>query len=85
MRSGGRFRVCAALAVGAAVALAGCSSTFGQPDPATKQTVGSCQVQVAPDVGYNASKTVSCTISVLSGQQTNAAVVTATPENPGRG
>jgi cytochrome c oxidase subunit 2 len=38
MRSGGRFRVCAALAVGAAVALAGCSSTFGQPDPATKQS-----------------------------------------------
>jgi cytochrome c oxidase subunit II len=37
MRSGGRFRVCAALAVGAAVALAGCSSTFGQPDAATKQ------------------------------------------------
>ena len=59
--------------------------TFTMTDPATKQTVGSCQVQVTPDVGYNASKTVSCTISVASGQQTNAAVVTATPENPGRG
>ena len=59
--------------------------TFTMTDPATKQTVGSCQVQVAPDVGYNASKTVSCTISVVSGQETSAAVVTATPENPGRG
>jgi hypothetical protein len=59
--------------------------TFTLTDPATKQTVGSCQVQVKPDVGYNASKTVSCTISVASGQQTNAAVVTASPENPGRG
>src|SRR4051794_18316138 len=38
MRSGGRFRVCAVLSAAAAVALAGCSSTFGQPDPATKQS-----------------------------------------------
>jgi hypothetical protein len=59
--------------------------TFTMTDPATKQMVGSCQVQVKPDVGYNASKTVSCTIAIVSGQQTNAAVVTASPENPGRG
>lgn len=59
--------------------------TFTMTDPATKQAVGSCQVQVKPDVGYNASKTVSCTITVASGRQTNAAIVTAMPENPGRG
>src|SRR6185503_8508562 len=37
MRSGGRFRACAAFAVAAALALAGCDSTFGQHSPATKQ------------------------------------------------
>lgn len=59
--------------------------TFTVTDSATKQTVGSCQAKVIPDVGYNASKTVSCTISAVSGQQVQAATVTATPENPGRG
>ena len=53
-------------------------------DSATKLTVGTCNVQVVPDVGYNATKTVSCTISAASGQLANAAVVTATPTNPGR-
>jgi hypothetical protein len=59
--------------------------TFTVVDSATKQTVGSCQAQVIPDVGYNASKTVTCTITAVSGQLANAATVTATPENPGRG
>jgi len=58
--------------------------TFTMTDSATKLTVGTCNVQVVPDVGYNATKTVSCTISTLSGQQANAAIVTATPTNPGR-
>lgn len=58
--------------------------TFTMTDPATKQTVGTCQAQVVPDVGYNATKTVSCTISAISGQHANAAIVTATPTNPGR-
>ena len=58
--------------------------TFTMTDSATKQTVGTCNVQVVPDVGYNATKTVSCTISTVSGQQANAAIVTATPTNPGR-
>jgi hypothetical protein len=56
--------------------------TFTMTDAASKQTAGSCQVQVKPDVGYNATTTVSCTISALTAQ-VNAAVVTATPENPG--
>ena len=58
--------------------------TFTMTDSATKLAVGTCNVQVVPDVGYNATKTVSCTISAASGQQANAAVVTATPTNPGR-
>ena len=45
--------------------------------------IGACQVQVTPDVGYNATTSVSCTIT-LSGPPENAAVVTATPTNPGR-
>jgi hypothetical protein len=56
--------------------------TFTLIDAPTKQTVGSCQVQVKPDVGYNATTTVSCTITSVSGQ-VNAATVTATPDNPG--
>jgi hypothetical protein len=58
--------------------------TFTMTDSATKQSVGTCQTEVKPDVGYNATKTVSCTISTVSGQQANAAIVTATPTNPGR-
>ncbi|MEP6751429.1 MAG: hypothetical protein ABI959_01620 [Candidatus Dormiibacterota bacterium] len=57
--------------------------TFTMTDPASKQSVGTCQVEVKPDVGYNATKTVSCTISVVAGQA-NAAIVTAAPTNPGR-
>jgi hypothetical protein len=58
--------------------------TFTMTDSATKATVGTCQTQVVPDVGYNATRTVSCTISAVSGQQANAAIVTAAPTNPGR-
>ena len=43
--------------------------------------VGSCQATVQPDVGYNATTSVSCTIPA---QATNAAVVTAVADNPGR-
>jgi hypothetical protein len=57
--------------------------TFTMIDAASKRTVGSCQVQVQPDVGYNATTTVSCTISRVSGQSVNAAIVSATPDNPG--
>ena len=57
--------------------------TFTMNDAASKRTVGSCQVQVQPDVGYNATTTVSCTISRVSSQSVNAAIVSATPDNPG--
>jgi hypothetical protein len=58
--------------------------TFTMTDIATKAIVGTCQAPVVPDVGYNATKTVTCTISAASGQQANTALVTAVPTNPGR-
>lgn len=51
---------------------------------ASGAVIGACQAQVTPDVGYNATTSVSCRIT-LSGQLENAAVVTATATNPGRG
>ena len=58
--------------------------TFTLTDSATGAAAGSCQATVTPDVGYNATTTVACTIA-LSGAPPNAATVTATPFNPGRG
>ena len=58
--------------------------TFTMTDTASRQLVGTCQAQVVPDVAYNATTTVGCTIGSVSAQQSNAAVVTATPDNPGR-
>ncbi len=59
--------------------------TFTLTNAATQQSIGSCSVPVEQDVGYNATTTVSCTIGSLTGQQQNAAIVTATADNPGRG
>jgi hypothetical protein len=58
--------------------------TFSMTDTASRQLVGTCQAPVVPDVPYNATTTVGCTIGSVSAQQSNAAVVTATPDNPGR-
>jgi len=44
--------------------------------------LGACQAVVSPDVGYNATTTVSCTI-VFTGSVDTSAVVTATADNPG--
>ncbi len=57
--------------------------TFTMTDTASRQPVGRCQTQVVPDVGYNATTTVSCTIDDVTAQRSNAATVTATPDNPG--
>ncbi|HYS28045.1 MAG TPA: hypothetical protein VEQ12_00895, partial [Candidatus Limnocylindria bacterium] len=57
--------------------------TFTMTDPVSRMSLGSCQVQVQPDVGYNATTTVSCTIPTAQPQ--NAALVTATANNPGPG
>jgi hypothetical protein len=58
--------------------------TFTMTDAASRQALGTCQVVVQPDVGYNSTTRVGCTMAGLNGQQVNAATVTATPENPGR-
>lgn len=63
-------------------AIAPSTVTFTMTDPASKQTLGTCQAKVQPDVGYNSTTTVSCTVSA---QAVNAAVITATADNPGRG
>ena len=59
--------------------------TFTMTDTASRQVLGSCQTQVMPDVTYNATTTVTCSIDHVTAQQSNAASVTATPDNPGHG
>jgi hypothetical protein len=59
--------------------------TFTMTDTASRQVVGSCQTQVVPDVKYNATTTVTCSIENVTAKQSNAATVTAKPDNPGRG
>jgi hypothetical protein len=66
-------------------ALGPSSVTFTVTGAVSGQVLGTCSVQMQPDVGYNSTTTVSCTIAGLSGQVDNAATVTATPTNPGRG
>jgi len=68
---------------GATGARAPSTITFTMTSTASGSVIGSCQVQVIPDVGYNATTTVSCTIASLSGEQANAAIVTAVADNPG--
>jgi hypothetical protein len=59
--------------------------TFTMTDTASRQVLGSCQSPVVPDVKYNATTTVRCSIDNVTAQHSNAAVVTAVPDNPGRG
>ena len=59
--------------------------TFAMTDTASRQVLGSCQARVVPDVAYNATTTVRCSIDNVPAQTSNAASVTATPDNPGRG
>jgi len=58
--------------------------TFTMKDSATGTVAGSCTVSVTPDVAYTQTTTVSCTIP-LAASPPNAAIVTATADNPGRG
>jgi hypothetical protein len=46
--------------------------------------IGTCTATVVPDVDYNATTTVSCTIAKPAGQD-GPGKVTATPTNPGHG
>jgi hypothetical protein len=66
-------------------AVARSTVTFKMADSASGNVIGSCKVEVKPDVTYNATTTVSCTIPVDTSRPVTAATVTATPENPGRG
>lgn len=56
---------------------------FTLTDAASGATVAGCTTAVAPDVGYNATTRVTCTILGVGPQQLNAGIVTATPDNPG--
>lgn len=58
--------------------------TFTLTDTASRNTVGSCQAQVVPDVGYNATTTVACTADTPTAQTSNAITVRAVADNPGR-
>jgi hypothetical protein len=55
--------------------------SFVLQDRLTGQTQGTCAALVQPDVGYNSTTTVSCTIDAVA---VNGAEVTATADNPGR-
>jgi len=58
--------------------------TFVMTDNASQRQLGSCRATVSPNVGYNATTTVGCTIDGVSTAGAGAATVTATPNNPGR-
>lgn len=68
---------------GATGAKAPSTVTFVLTDSGSGGTLGQCSVAVVPDVGYNQTTTVSCTMPGTGPQ--SAATVTATPTNPGRG
>ena len=57
---------------------------FTMTDTASRQVLGSCQTPVVPDVAFNATTMVTCSIENVTAEQSNAATVTATPDNPGR-
>ena len=61
------------------------SVVFTMTDPATGGVIGTCTAQIVPDVNYNSTASVSCTITVPSGQRIDAVVITARPDNPGHG
>jgi hypothetical protein len=66
---------------GTASARAPSTVTFTMRAAGSSTPIGSCSATVQPDVGYNSTTTVSCTIG---GQPVNAATVTAVADNPGR-
>jgi hypothetical protein len=58
--------------------------SFALTDSASGHVLSRCQSQVKPDVGYNATTSVSCNLGDPNAQQVSAATVTATADNPGR-
>lgn len=63
-------------------AVASSTVTFTMTDAVSGKSLGSCTATIAPDVGYNQTSTVSCSIPQAA---VNAGVVTATAANPGAG
>ena len=58
--------------------------TFTMTETATGKVLGTCGTQVVPDVRYNVSVNVACTVRGSSvGQDYNSATVTAVADNPG--
>ena len=56
--------------------------TFTVTATASGTVLGTCQTQVRPDVGFNATTSAGCSID-LGQQPTSAAIVSATADNPG--
>jgi hypothetical protein len=61
------------------------SVLFTVTDAASGKEVARCSAQITSDVGYNATTTAGCTVGDLAAQALNAAIVTTTVDNPGRG
>jgi hypothetical protein len=59
------------------------SIRFDLADLVSGSSSGTCTATVVPDVDYNATTAVSCTIEGVNGVGSGAAKVTATPINPG--
>jgi hypothetical protein len=59
------------------------SVIFTMTDLTTNNVIGTCTAQITPDIGFNATTRVSCTITVPSGQKLDAVLITASPDNPG--
>lgn len=57
--------------------------SFQMSDLVSGRAIGGCTGTVAPDVDYNATTTVSCTIAEAAGADFAGAKVTAIPNNPG--
>jgi hypothetical protein len=68
---------------GASVARSPSTVRFTMTDPASGKVLSSCQAQVVPNVGYNSTTTVGCSMDGVNGQQVSAAIVTAVADNPG--
>ena len=58
--------------------------TFTMTDPQTNAVIGTCTATVQPDVVHSGTTSASCTIGGVNGGDHNAAVVTASADNPGR-
>lgn len=69
---------------GATGAQAPSTITFVLTDAASGSTLSRCTAEVSPDVGYNQTTAVTCAMPEGGVGPKNAAIVTATPTNPGR-